>query len=206
MSFVSNMNDDVDVCLQVQRGRRDPSASDTVEVLLEESIEEIEEEEDASNRVPSKIYERRKKDFPCYRPGKQTTRGFFYAKIPRTGSTTMAGVARRMAAHQGLKRGGNCNLRVGHGSPLHKFDYGSRDAEKSFLWTFVREPAGRALSSFFYHKVSKNGWEASDKMFMKVSLCQDSSSHFVMDRHLTLDRFVYCSGQTSTNLTIRRTF
>lgn len=125
--------------------------------------------EQKATQIPYRVYKRRTLDFPCYRPGQQTTRGFFYAKIPRTGSTTMAGVARRIAAHQGMKKGGNCNLRVGHGSPLKKFKYGNRDAEKSFLWTFVREPAGRALSSFFYHKVSKNGWESSDKMFLKVS-------------------------------------
>jgi hypothetical protein len=119
--------------------------------------------------VPFRIYESWMLPFPCYPSSKETTRGFFYVKVPKTASTTVAGVARRIADHKGRQMNSSCNLRAGHKMPRKGLDYDKRELSKSFLFTFIREPAERALSSFFYHEVSKKSLIASDENFLKVS-------------------------------------
>jgi hypothetical protein len=119
--------------------------------------------------IPFRVYEPWVHPFPCYPSDTQTNQGFFYAKIPKTAGTTVAGVARHIVNHKGREMNFSCNIRTGHGSPRTVFDYDKRDLAQSFLWTFVREPAARTLSSFFYHAVSKGGVEPSDDRFIKVS-------------------------------------
>ena len=126
--------------------------------------------------IPTRIYQVRNSSFPCFsspaaKNQTSSKKGFFFAKIPRTGSTTIAGVHRRIAKNKAAAadRKNMCHAKMGHGSPRLKFDYGNRDVENSFLWTFLRNPADRELSFYFYN-VSKLEWEATDSNFQEVSI------------------------------------
>jgi hypothetical protein len=126
-------------------------------------------------QLPVRVFAKFHHHFPCYRDvGRDARAGFFYAKIPKTGSTTVAGVARRMVHHYQSRHYTtfDCAIRAGHGSPRTKFHYISRDRADSFLWSFIRSPADRALSSFFYHEVSKKELivEDIDASFVKASI------------------------------------
>ena len=131
------------------------------EVIVEPSIDL------PSQSGASHIY--RKRNFPCHSPGKNPNEGFFFAKVPKTAGTTIAGVARRIALRKGRDQNAVCNVRAGHRLPRTIFDAGKREREKSFLFTFIRDPVERTISSFFYHQVSKNGVEPSDRNFLEVS-------------------------------------
>ena len=131
-----------------------------------------------SKGVPPRVYQVRNSSFPCFAPSfNQTSRGFFFAKIPRTGSTTIAGVHRRIAAgvhrrianKKSVDPRSSCHALLGHRSPRLTFDYGNRDVKNSFLWTFLRNPADREVSFYFYN-VSKLGWEATEENFQEVSI------------------------------------
>ena len=97
--------------------------------------------------------------------------GFFFVKIPKTAGTTVASVSRRIVSREQRRLGYKypCNIRAGHGSPRYKYKYSERDRAQSFLFTFIREPSARLVSSYYYHGVAKRGIQASDDSFLEVS-------------------------------------
>jgi hypothetical protein len=89
----------------------------------------------------------------------------------KTGSSTLAGVAIRIARSLGkkTKQGGRekmCKVRFDH-TPAFLLKYGDRIKAKSFLWSFVRDPTQRSVSEFFHFGVSRRKMEPSDKNFLK---------------------------------------
>ena len=104
--------------------------------------------------------------------------GFLFVKIDKAGSSTMAGVALRIAHALGKRQaleGGEeagatalpenqqvCRARVSHAwSKQSDFDYSSRDKDKSFLFTMLRDPKSRAVSEFHW-QVGMTGVQSSD--------------------------------------------
>ena len=83
-------------------------------------------------------------------------RGFLLQKEMKTGSSTVSGVAIRIALNMARRLGKTyniCKSRFDH-TYAYKMDFAKRDKKKSFLWTIIREPNSRAASSFFHFKVS----------------------------------------------------
>ena len=124
-------------------------------------------------------WEQLNREAPCIiskdalNPKKQrtpTTRGILYIKPEKSASSTIAGVAARIAyklfdltntsavlSTQGIKvKTPACQLRITHGwsdNRHHPETLSSRIRNESFLFTFLRNPAQRVLSAFYYFGV-----------------------------------------------------
>lgn len=119
---------------------------------------------------------------------------FAQLQIPKTAGTTVAGVARHITNHQASGKDMICNIRAGHEFPRGDFlNYKARNKAKSFLWSFIRNPADRLVSSFFYHVVTKKSKEPSFENFLAVRLlCAFTCSELHSTRmspHLSLSFF-----------------
>jgi hypothetical protein len=111
--------------------------------------------------------------FPCYpteedwysikRQKTPTKRGFFYFKARKAGSSTVAGVALRIARTKAQEVGltatsanaTHCHARYGHPA-AHRLHYSERDRAHSYLWSIIREPTQRDISEFFHFAVSRS--------------------------------------------------
>lgn len=88
---------------------------------------------------------------------KPTNRGFLYFKARKAGSSTVAGVALRIARNMAQRLQvdtPHCHTRYGH-PPAHLLKYFQRDKSNSFLWSIIREPTKRLVSEFFHFPVSR---------------------------------------------------
>jgi Sulfotransferase family len=74
-------------------------------------------------------------------------RGLLLVKVPKAASSTSAGVALRISNR----------LHCRHVQWMHRraVEYSNRDKNASFIFTTVRDPASRAVSSIFFHIVSR---------------------------------------------------
>jgi hypothetical protein len=122
------------------------------------------------------------KPFPCYptepdwyavkRQKAPTSRGFFYFKARKAGSSTVAGVALRIARSKAREVGltptatnaTHCHTRYGHPA-AHRLKYYQRDKNHSFLWSIIREPTKRDVSEFMHFAVSRGKLEPSRQAF-----------------------------------------
>lgn len=102
------------------------------------------------------------------------SKGFFFTKTFKTGSSTSAGVNLRIARNVARRRHADfdfCRARYDHGTPW-KFHaatlFGNRTIGESFLWGILRDPTKRAISLFFHFKVSRFEWEPNDANFIKT--------------------------------------
>jgi hypothetical protein len=117
---------------------------------------------------------KRKKYGWCIRK-KPRTSGLLFAKTFKTGSSTAVGVNLRIAAQVGQRSLGggrasesatlnatsvvssSCKTNYKHLYALKKEQFtGGRKQSSSFLWTIVRHPARRALSSYYFYQVGLN--------------------------------------------------
>lgn len=112
------------------------------------------------------------KPFPCFptepdwytvmRQKQATDKGFFYFKARKAGSSTVAGVALRIARSKARAVGlpatasnaTHCHTRYGHPA-AHRLKYHLRKRAESFLWSIVREPTMRNVSEFLHFAVSR---------------------------------------------------
>ena len=126
---------------------------------------------------------------PCFEPDKdmftnavQITHsriGFLYVRPLKTGSSSMNGSVIR-AAQQVAKRGNysftTCKVRVFHGF-ASTYGYIQRDKEKSFLYSSLRDPSSRAVSRFFFARVSRQKVQATDHNFVSYLKATFQSSY-----------------------------
>ena len=104
-----------------------------------------------------------------------TNAGILMIKIDKAGSSTLSGVAARVAralAPSNTSKAAMalpisqrvCRCRISHGWSL-QMESLSRDLirDKSFLFTMVRDPRRRAISEFFHFKVGLGGVDATDE-------------------------------------------
>ena len=102
------------------------------------------------------------------------SKGFFFTKTFKTGSSTSAGVNLRIARNVARRRHADfdfCRARYDHGQPwmFHGATlFGNRTIGESFLWAILRDPSKRATSLFFHFKVSRFGMEPNDANFVKT--------------------------------------
>lgn len=115
------------------------------------------------------------KELPCFPPrpqGKQKknyTRGFLYLKPMKTASSTAAGVNLRLARNQAQRR--NAGFAICEALYDHTLGYKSvpsRNRTRSFLWSTVRDPIARHVSSFFYFYVTGLNLEPTHENFIHV--------------------------------------
>jgi hypothetical protein len=85
-------------------------------------------------------------------------KGLFYVKIPKTASSTIAGVVDRIAHNNG-----GCNFYDKHLRKGAWHYYGNLDRKRSFLLASVRDPSSRAISRIFFHQVSRQGQDPTDE-------------------------------------------
>lgn len=123
-----------------------------------------------------------------------------YLKVPKTGSSTAAGVNRRIAAHHNLTgvftegkwiaNNGEPGVWSEHGCLIDSETDDACEREigkppsmslidklqmRTFMWTLIREPAARAMSSYYWHRITQGGLEptASSKIAYLSSLPQN---------------------------------
>jgi hypothetical protein len=85
-------------------------------------------------------------------------KGLFYVKVPKTASSTIAGVVDRIAHNNG-----DCNFYDKHLRKGAWHYYGNLDWKRSFLLASVRDPSSRAISRVFFHQVSRQGQDPTDE-------------------------------------------
>lgn len=101
--------------------------------------------------------------------------GVLFIKEMKTGSTTLSGITARIARNMAKKlhpeqvnnpntNATTCTARLVHMRARRLRD---RVADKSFLWSVVREPTARLVSKFFHFAVSREDKEPTVKSFMK---------------------------------------
>ena len=123
--------------------------------------------------------------------------GFLFVKIDKAGSSTMAGVALRIAHALGRRQaleGGEagattlpesqqvCRARVSHAwSKQSDFDYSSRDRDQSFLFTMLRDPKSRAVSEFNWQAGMAGVESSSDNLLHHLRSVRNFQLGLVVD-------------------------
>ena len=122
-----------------------------------------------------------RRQYPCgkimdtaptsYKTRDPTEEGLIYVKEMETGSTILAGIAARIAQRQHQKQQqssiidtsttsatnstSSCTVRIFSGK-ARKFS--NRNRDKSFLWTFVREPVDRLVHKYYHYATHRRAW------------------------------------------------
>lgn len=108
---------------------------------------------------------------------KRDTIGMFYTKLSKCSSSTLAGIAVKIARNEAKRRrrqsGENipdeCLVKADHGS--YRNVVSQRDKQRSLLWTFIRHPVRRQVSDFFHFHVSRRGVDPNN-----ITAFQEESS------------------------------
>ena len=101
---------------------------------------------------PLPCIDRKEHDF------KDNQGGLFYIKVHKASSSTLAGVAEHIARKHrkdGMKHK-KCYVHAKH-MAAGKMNLHKRNLVQSYLWTFIRDPKERKVSSFFYFNVTRQG-------------------------------------------------
>jgi len=109
--------------------------------------------------------------------------GLLLVRIPKTGSSTVGGVAARIAYSMARKYNNNkfvcCKSRLTHAWSTHYLrrqgNFANRNHSTSFLWTILRDPAQRALSGYYFFEVNKNDGNVKNA----VSVLSKRSNHML---------------------------
>eukprot|EP00977_Amphora_coffeiformis_P021580 scaffold9517_cov200-Amphora_coffeaeformis.AAC.1 len=94
----------------------------------------------------------------------QRVRGLLLAKTFKTGSTSAAGITLQIANRVGKRKQYSRHCLSEHHHNLSVSNrISQRDRDASIVWTVVREPKSRALSSFAFYEAGKQRIEPSDE-------------------------------------------
>lgn len=147
------------------------------------------------NGVHARAYEVYPHPFPCF-PAEEdwlsrrtqyspATRGFFFLKPVKVGSTTCSGVTLRISRSVAMRQWAGtasnnnttmmCLNRHTHGPQKKRNVFGSvgarlfshRNPAESYLWTLLRDPTKRMISQFFHFAVSRRGQDPTDENFLQ---------------------------------------
>lgn len=134
--------------------------------------------------------------------GQEFRCNLIYVKIFKTGSSTAGGVARRIAAHNGLHGVHSSSwgsvepfVAANHASMYELFPRIEQLHLPSFLFTMVREPAARCLSHFYHGQVDQRG-EANiaENKIAYLRACKNLQVDY-MSWHFSREFLNGCSGQ-----------
>ena len=133
-----------------------------------------------------------------------TKSGILFVKVQKCASSTGSGVTGRIADTLGRRilnsTGDNhtsttdpkvrntCFAKYFHGIASHpNQNYESRQADRSMLWTIIRHPASRVISEFFFLRVSRDKWNATQDSILKY-VAKPRDKKFILD-YLKLREF-----------------
>jgi len=113
-----------------------------------------------NSQLPARIFQPYKYPFPCFTNENDTwwiekgknLKGFVFIKVPKTGSSTLSGITLRIANKHKLphfKNNTRCSVVYNHHTAT-EIEVKDRVREKTFLWTFIREPSSQIQSFFFW--------------------------------------------------------
>jgi hypothetical protein len=143
-------------------------------------------------------------DIPCARDGPRTVRqggrtkaenGLFFLKPVKTGSSTGVGIHLRIASNEARRRqrrrmhGFNsssmCPVVYGHNHAYQEFSGRNHTSGGSFLWSLLRDPTSRLVSSYFFHRISRKRENPVDHAFMKwINGGESELGHWRHDHYL----------------------
>lgn len=121
-----------------------------------------------TTQIQPKQFEKYNHTFPCLpksysssNEGNDKPTGLYYIKVFKTASSTVAHIVKYIA-----NKRGSCKEHSDHAAAHtlfteHKLHHHKPNQPKSFLFTFIREPTKRAVSDFFYRKVTQEGEEVN---------------------------------------------
>lgn len=139
-----------------------------------------------SNIIPQRAFQKWEHTFPCFigdedfvnpNGAGEKLRGLIYIKVPKTASSTLAGINLRIAIENtpnktaSLTNKGEGFYRV-RCAETHRhvrarlLDVSNRNKKYTFLWTFVRSPTSQFLSQFFHFSVSRKGRSPNHESLM----------------------------------------
>jgi hypothetical protein len=126
--------------------------------------------------------------------------GLIYVKIPKTGSSTCAGINIRIASKVGEKVRGldkeNRPKRCGH-TYRHGREVLLNRRPPNILWTLLRDPAKRAISEFYHLQVSRRGVEPAETKLI---------DHLESKKSFQFNYIVDTSVPTALNVTTKNPF
>lgn len=122
-------------------------------------------------KIESKQFEIFGHPFPClHKNNTEPGTGFRYIKVYKTASSTVAHIVKYIADKRGSCKEFSNHAAAHEFSDLHGWRR-TKNQHKSFLFTFVREPTKRAVSDFFYTRVTQGGKDVNLSNF-KEGCCR----------------------------------
>lgn len=119
--------------------------------------------------------------------------GNLFIGPPKVASSTIGGVMLRISrniyrrTHDNHVNETDCNVtQVHYPNPAWYYRYGDRDKQKSFLWSFLREPTSRFVSEFFHFEVSRGRKQPSDanfQQYLKTDSMQNNIYIYTLHPH-----------------------
>lgn len=138
-------------------------------------------------------------NFPCLEPDaamqrkdgfrQPATSGFLFLKLQKTGGSTAAGIAMRIAKHTAERNHEDfwiCRGRWDHSWAFRMLK--DRQRHQSFTWTMLRDPTKRAISEFNHFEVSRKGTPTS--VLMKYLMSHNHNSLYLRELSMELHDFV----------------
>jgi len=125
----------------------------------------------------SEPWDRSRKIFPCVPESSPHTQGVYYVKVSNAASTDLVAITTRIARRE-AKRQGKSECKVHDTTryiPAYVLNIRDRDKTKSFLWSMVRDPSSRAMSSYRMRLYSGGVEENTYSNF--ISLLEDDSKN-----------------------------
>ncbi len=125
-----------------------------------------------SYTLAPKQYQKYPHQFPCVQSNKDQERqghGFYYIKIHKTASTTMASVTKNIVQKHREKF--KCLYANTHHAAYQYKGLKHRKANQpnSYLFTVVRDPTSRAISDYFYRGIIQNGEDVNLDRFKSLA-------------------------------------
>jgi len=94
-------------------------------------------------------------------------RGILLAKTYKTGSSTAAAVTFQIAYRLGKRKGYSRPCLTHHSHDLSRYNaINTRERDASIVWTTVRDPRARALSSFAFYQAGRQGMNYTDRIMI----------------------------------------
>lgn len=132
-----------------------------------------------------------KSDFSCvpeHNSGQPA--GNLFIGPPKTASSTTGGIMLRISrnlhrrAHNNQVDASACNVTQTHYAyPASMYGYRNRNKQKSFLWSFLRDPTSRFVSEFFHFQVSREGVQPTDTNFQRYLQYSNQNHLYLYSLH-----------------------
>jgi hypothetical protein len=137
--------------------------------------------------------------------------GLLFIKIQKCASSTGSGISLNIANNVARRKHHYCLSHVRH-YQTQELPIPTRNKQKSLLWTIVRHPAKRALSSYFFYEISQGGKTPTDvamrkylqdeKNFELDSLRQSSLANYTLPQLVQEMDFIAVAERMDESLVV----